>query len=183
MTVETTYDGEDNVTAVHVKPNTYTISFGKKVGKPNYGNEDFSLFAQIEIDPVDTFEDIEKKVDQSANFVKGLVYKHLGVQFGITDDGLVQAVEEAQAPAPPKRSGGGGQRSSAPASRPRPSAAEKEAAWQHLLDTPQDFFDNTQTKTNPKAPDFKGKRDTPYDGVGLWLESAPEWYTAAQEII
>ena len=43
------------------------------------------------------------------------------------------------------------------------------------------WFDNRVDKKNPKGPDFKSKNTNKAMGGGfaLWLDSAPEWATAA----
>lgn len=168
MTVETTYDDNGNVLSQHIKPNTYTISFGKKIGKPNYGNEEFSIFAQLDVLPNDTLDDLEAKIKETAAFVKGVVFQQLGLMHGVDErTGVVQAVEDAMEtkpagrPSPPRRAG-----------TERSSGGNSDALWQDLFDNKQQWYDNRGTKTNPRGPDFKRKSD----GQALWINSAPSWF-------
>ncbi len=41
--------------------------------------------------------------------------------------------------------------------------ADKEALWRVYVDEPNSFWDNRETKTNPKQPDFKRKSDGEVD--------------------
>jgi hypothetical protein len=163
MPIERTLTPEGVIVSEHHKPQTITLSFEKKVGKPNYGNEAFSLFAQVDVDPSDDLAIIEAKLNDMAAFCKGYVYKQLGLTFGRDEaSGVIVSLDD-EVPA-------------APAPKPArataaPSGGDKEALWRELDENPSKFFDNRQGKTNPKAPDFKRKGT----GEPLWLNNAPAW--------
>lgn len=78
-------------------------------------------------------------------------------------------------------------RSQRPANRPagRQRAPQTESAngmttddfWEDLEKHPDRWFDNRDSKTNPKAPDFRSKRYKNDQGYnqGLWLVNMPDW--------
>ena len=62
------------------------------------------------------------------------------------------------------------------------SGGSKDAMWKSaLIDSPNDWWDNRTSKTNPKAPDFRAKNNGPKDKSGkpvaLWIDSrdTPDW--------
>ena len=148
------------------------ISFEKKVGKPNYGNE--SAFISLEVDaPIGASpEECMGLAHAAFGFVKAQVYKQLGLIYG-TDDatGIIVPVEAAvenppQAQAPARREAPPAP--SRPASKPQ--ADGERIGWGEYFKNPQDFYDNRATKTG-RQPDFKHKRT----GQAFWLSSAPDW--------
>lgn len=60
--------------------------------------------------------------------------------------------------------------------RPAPQPVDADGYWEDVEKNPGDWFDNRETKTNPKAPDFRHKtwKENGYN-VGLWISSMPEW--------
>lgn len=70
-------------------------------------------------------------------------------------------------------------RKPAPARQAKPAAkqpTDEDGYWEDVENHPGDWFDNRETKTNPKAPDFRHKRwkENGYN-VGLWLNRMPDW--------
>lgn len=55
-----------------------------------------------------------------------------------------------------------------------------DAKWLRYFDTRTEWYDNRETKTNPRGPDFKHKKDN----EALWLNSndTPEWVTAQLQL-
>lgn len=72
-----------------------------------------------------------------------------------------------------------------PAPKPKPKAVvassndlSTDDLWENLASNPGNWYDNTENKTNPKAPDFRatnksGLKNGTYP-AGLWLSSKPE---------
>lgn len=48
--------------------------------------------------------------------------------------------------------------------------------WRQLMASPSDFWDNRANKRNPRAPDFKHKKN----GGALWLNSKPSWVSLGE---
>lgn len=178
MAKETTTDSTGAVISVSTKAPTYTVSFGKKVGKPNYGNEEFSIFAQVEVDPADDLAVVEAKLDAASTFVKAFVYKQLGVMSAVnTDTGVVTAIEAQVVPvvaaAKPAYSkpagrpaGGGGGRGK----RPEPTEL-----WQQWLDDSTQFFDNTAKKASGQYKDNASDYTHKETRESLWIKDMPQW--------
>ena len=62
----------------------------------------------------------------------------------------------------------------------RPLAkASAEAHWRHLVDNPEEWWDNRAIRKNPRAPDFKHK----VTRQALWINNwqTPEWVRARFE--
>jgi hypothetical protein len=181
MTTEKTYDADGTLTATHVKPNTYTISYSRKVPRDGgFGaGEEASLFVQVDVDTADAQEAIDAKVAAAFARAKGHVLSQLGVSFEVNGDGVVVGAEQ---PAPAKARGaakkaGGAAKRTGGGSRTASSGADKGAAWEALLEDPDAFYDNRGKKASgqykPNAADFKGARG-PHKDVSLWLDNAPE---------
>lgn len=158
------------MTAATIAPLTYTAYYGYKNGLPNYSNEEASLFVQAPIDPDSTPEQIDQLIREAFAFAKSHVLGELDLPFTQSEDGVVRpsggsaTVREAAKPAPsvkPASAASGGD--------------DKTAAWEDLVSNPDKWFDNRVDKRNPKGPDFKGKNSGAFNGVGLWLNSAPEF--------
>lgn len=45
-----TFDADDNLIAASYEKPVATISYGRKVGLPNYSNEEMNLFIQVLLD-------------------------------------------------------------------------------------------------------------------------------------
>ncbi|MEW5307983.1 MAG: hypothetical protein WDW36_010349 [Sanguina aurantia] len=52
-----------------------------------------------------------------------------------------------------------------------PLPKSKDDAWGAVLDAPDQYYDNRETKLNPRGPDFKHKTN----GEALWVKDAPQW--------
>lgn len=177
----TTTDSDGDVVSVTVSAPTATISFGRKVGLPNYSNEEMSLFLQVPLPEGATLDDVEKALDPQIAFVKAFVYKQLGVPFGMADNGVVVGEVPDAPPAKGKKPAG--------AAKPKPKAkADKDEYWAALAIAKKEgdnwrdqdgdlIYDNRENKRNPKGPDFKFADA----GVGLWLTDKPTWFTEPGE--
>jgi len=159
-----------------------TLSFAKKVGKPNYGNEEFFLSAQIAVDDLSDLDAVEAALRPVAAFVKSFVYGQLDVEFAMDEKtGVIVEVGGAIEAAP---------KAAPKAAQPRPVASKPQARkngnkddlGQELLDNPKAFFSNVEKKAageySAKSPDYKHKDS----GQGLWLDAAPDFYKQATEV-
>jgi len=174
-TKTTTTDSNGDLVTLTVAAPTATISFGRKVGLPNYSNEEMSLFLQVELPEGASLDDIEKALEPQIAFVKAFVYKQLGVPFGMADNGVVVGEVPADIP---KKAGG------KPRAAAQPKAkVDKDEYWGAVATADpsgdnwraQDgelIYDNRESKRNPKAPDFKFADS----GVALWLSDKPSWF-------
>lgn len=181
MPKETTTDNAGFVTSITTKQPTFTLSFAKKVGKPNYGNEEFSIFAQVDVEDASDLAALETQLDATAAFIKGYVFKQLGLMAAVDQQsGVIMAVEAA-APTPAPQAP---RQSSAPA---RPSYKKQggpipqdDTLWQEWLDNVDAFYDNRDKKASgqwkPNASDFSRKADK----KGIWLKDMPQWVKDAQ---
>lgn len=171
-----TKDSNGDLVTVTVSAPTATISFGRKVGLPNYSNEELSLFLQVELPEGATLDDIEKALEPQVAFVKAFVYKQLGVPFGMADNGVVVGEVPAEAP---KKTGG---KPKAGGGAPK-AKVDKDEYWGAVASAEQSgdnwrsqdgelIYDNRESKRNPKAPDFKFADS----GVALWLSDKPSWF-------
>lgn len=138
--------------------------------------------------------DIEGVAKQLAQLVKVGVYRELGLNFEQDEETRVimevfpgsdvvaqtttaqVAPGPATSPAKPSAAprGTGGARKA-----PAASTGASGDPWEDLAANPGDWYDNTENKTNPKAPDFRNKsgRFKTADGrfnLGLWLNNKPE---------
>lgn len=165
MSKSTTYDTNDDVVTTTIATNTVTVQASRKLGRENYGNEEFGLFAQVDIEEGDDLAAIEQKVKGTAAFLKTIVNDQLGLETTVGEDGVVRDVPQAQAAKPAAARGG----KPAAAKPAQGDSNDKVAQWQDVIDNPNHWFDNRVGKKNPKGPDFKGKNTGPYDGVGLWI--------------
>lgn len=171
MSTTNTYDADGVITATEIKPNTVTISYGRKVPRDGgYGSgEECSIFQQVDVGPDDSPEQVEAAVKAAFAFSKAVVLQQLGCAYGVDQEtGVVNGLDSAAAsaaaaPAPkaytPKSNG--------PVAKSYGDGVKrsKEDLIAELQSNPGQFFDNRVDKKNPKGPDFKRKSS----GEGLWL--------------
>lgn len=176
MSTTNTYDADGVITATEIKPNTVTISYGRKVPRDGgYGSgEECSIFQQVDVGPDDSPERVEAAVKAAFAFSKAVVLQQLGCAYGVDQEtGVVNGLDSAAAsaaaaPAPrattPSQSHGGNVTS---AKRDYGDGVKrsKDQLIAELQSNPGQFFDNRVDKKNPKGPDFKRKSS----GEGLWL--------------
>lgn len=158
---------------------THTVFYARKVGLPNYSNEEASIFVQVDCGRDDTAEQQADAVAQAFVLAKSTVFTQLGLGHDVDDEGVVRertpvavpdavtmvsraipgTVVEPNVPAA----------MSAYQSNVDPSTLGKgelrEWALARLATHPNEFFDNRGNKRNPKAPDLKHKAS----GIGIWL--------------
>lgn len=160
----TTYGADSEVISTTVGTNNVTVSYSRKYGRENYGGEEVFISAQIPVGPEDTQEEIDTQVRAQLAYAKTVAYTELGLDSTVSDTGIVRDVVQAAAPKSAK--GGASKAKAAPA-----GDVDKDAAWQDTIDNPSNWFNNIETKTNPKGPDFKGKNNGPFADVALWLSN------------
>lgn len=180
MSKQITVSADGQVISETVGQQNLTLSFAKKVGKPNYGNEEFFLSAQIAVDNLEDLDNVENQLRTVAAFVKSFVYTQLDVPFAM--DEKTGVVVEAGAPVETVKAAAPQRAVAKPAARKAAASNNKDALWQELLDNPKAFFSNVEKKASgdysPKSPDYKHKDS----GQGLWLDAAPDFYKNATEV-
>lgn len=174
-----------------VTPLTATVGFNRKVSVRPYESAEASIFMQTEIDLNDS-DTTMANLKQAMMQCKALVFEELGLEFEVTEGGIVRELLEAKfgnvtevttaapkavaAPAP----------AAAPAAAPssdtppyasmtkdtNEKALNKKWAIARYATNPEEFYDNTASNAEKKAngaertgPDFKHKSS----GVGFWL--------------
>lgn len=172
-----------------VERNKHTVSFSRKVGLPNYGNKEASVFLQIDTPSLDTANgDVEAYLTQvveriSAAFVaaQGAVLDQLGIEYTLSEDGSRVEETAGSVPAPDVvttvRNGfGGGEVVPQPDNHGnavdlKSMSKEDKKRWlQAEWDrNPSAFYDNRSDKASGKykstSPDVKHKSS----GEGLWF--------------
>lgn len=168
---------DETVTVIEVKPRNYTVSYARKVGRENYGSEEFNIFVPVQVEDSAKPEDIAAAVNGAAAFAKTIVYEQLGLVHGV-DEATGRVVELEQAPetrtAPPKgntRGGGGGRKGGGGKGTRSTNSASKDDLFRELMENPSHFEDLRATKKG-NQPDFRHTESE----RGLWLDSAPEWF-------
>lgn len=174
-----------------IAPLTATVGFNRKVSVRPYESAEASIFMQTEVDLNDS-EQTMAAIKQAMMQCKALVFEELGLEFEVTEGGVVRELLEAKfgnvtevtstAPAP-----------AAPAAAPVPASASdtsdtppyapmtkdanekalnKKWAIARYATHPDEFYDNTASNEEKKAngaertgPDFKHKKS----GVGFWI--------------
>jgi hypothetical protein len=170
-----TFDADGDVVSTLVGTNTITISFSKKQGRENYGNEDIFVSMQIDADPESDDVALEAKVRGGFAFLKTLVYEQLGLDTTVSDTGVVADVPGEEKPKAKSSYSGGKGKSKAAASG---GDTDKAALWSDLADAIENvgddgrikgFYDNRPKiesgEYSEKSPQFKHIKS----GTGLWL--------------
>lgn len=175
MSTTNTYDADGVITATEIKPNTVTISYGRKVPRDGgYGSgEECSIFQQVDVGPDDSPEQVEAAVKAAFAFGKAVVLQQLGCAYGVDQEtGVVNGLDSAaaSAAAPVRQTVRNTERTdtrSGPVAKSYGDGVKrsKEELITELQSNPGQFFDNRVGKKNPKGPDFKRKSS----GEGLWL--------------
>ncbi len=165
-------------------PLTHTVFFGRKCGLPNYSNQEASIFIQVDADRDESAESVADKLMAAFVQAKSQVFTQLGIEHELSSEGVLVETGVAAPPTPPARKDAVTTlRESFPGAVVEPnvqhvdfsassdvdpltlSKPEQKRWLQARLQThPNEFFDNTQSKRNPKAPDYKHKSS----GLGLW---------------
>lgn len=176
MSKVTTVDNDGDVVSTSVGTNNVTVSFAKKHGRENYGNEELFTSMQLDVDTDEPATEIEGRIKGAIAFLKTIVYEQFGVDSTVSESGVVNDV-----PQPEKqkaKSGGGGKPASTPKT-PSGDAPSKDELWLMLAEDQSLFYDNRESKESgkysAKSPDFKHKDS----GAGLWLDKAPAFVKLA----
>ena len=173
-----------------VTPLTATVGFNRKVSVRPYESAEASIFMQTEIDLNDS-DATMANLKQAMMQCKALVFEELGLEFQVTEGGIVRELLEAKfgnvtevttapkavaAPAPAAAPAAAPSSDTPPyASMTKDSnekALNKKWAIARYATNPDEFYDNTASNAEKKAggaertgPDFKHKSS----GVGFWL--------------
>jgi hypothetical protein len=173
-----------------VTPLTATVGFNRKVSVRPYESAEASIFMQTEIDLNDS-DATMANLKQAMMQCKALVFEELGLEFQVTEGGIVRELLEAKfgnvtevttapkaaaAPAPAAAPAAAPSSDTPPyASMTKDSnekALNKKWAIARYATNPDEFYDNTASNAEKKAngaervgPDYKHKSS----GVGFWL--------------
>jgi hypothetical protein len=173
-----------------VTPLTATVGFNRKVSVRPYESAEASIFMQTEIDLNDS-DATMANLKQAMMQCKALVFEELGLEFQVTEGGIVRELLEAKfgnvtevttapkavaAPAPAAAPAAAPSSDTPPyASMTKDSnekALNKKWAIARYATNPDEFYDNTASNAEKKAngaervgPDYKHKSS----GVGFWV--------------
>ena len=175
-----------------VTPLSATVGFNRKVSVRPYESAEASIFMQTEIDLNDS-ETTMANLKQSMMQCKALVFEELGLEFEVTEGGIVREllnakfgnVTEVTTTAPKAVAAPASAPAAAPASPTSDTAPyasmtkdtnekalNKKWAIARYATNPDEFYDNQASNAEKKAggaertgPDFKHKSS----GVGFWL--------------
>jgi hypothetical protein len=175
-----------------ITPLTATVGFNRKVSVRPYESAEASIFMQTEIDLNDS-ETTMANLKQAMMQCKALVFEELGLEFEVTEGGIVRELLEAKFGNVTEVTSSAPKAVAAPAAAPAaaPSAPSsdtppyasmtkdtnekalnKKWAIARYATNPEEFYDNTASNAEKKAggaertgPDFKHKSS----GVGFWL--------------
>lgn len=176
-----------------ISPLTATVGFNRKVSVRPYESAEASIFMQTEVDLNDS-EQTMAAIKQAMMQCKALVYEELGLQFEVTEGGVVRELLEAKfgnvtevtstapavAPAPAAVSApveSASDTTDTPPYAPMTKDANEKAlnkkwAIARYASHPDEFYDNRAANAEKKAngaertgPDYKHKKST----VGFWL--------------
>ena len=177
-----------------VTPLTGTVGFSRKVSIRPYEVAEASIFMQTEIDLNDS-ETTMANLKQTMMQCKALVFEELGLEFQVTEGGIVRELLEAkfgnvtEVTSTAPKAVAAAAPASAPAAAPasptsdtapyasmtkdtNEKALNKKWAIARYATNPDEFYDNQASNAEKKAggaertgPDFKHKSS----GVGFWL--------------
>jgi hypothetical protein len=175
-----------------VTPLTATVGFNRKVSVRPYESAEASIFMQTEVDLNDS-ETTMANLKQAMMQCKALVFEELGLEFEVTEGGIVRELLEAKFGNVTEVTSTAPKAVAAPAAAPvaapaastsdtppyasmtkdtNEKALNKKWAIARYATNPEEFYDNTASNAEKKAggaertgPDFKHKSS----GVGFWL--------------
>ena len=149
----------------NIEAQRVTISFEQSLKEYGTGPS-ASIHYQVPVAPDSTPEATSVAIREGFALIKGLIAEQLNIKTVTTS-----VADPVSRPAP----------KAASTSTDRPSTQRVEEGWRDVVGNREGWFDNRVDKKNPKGPDFKSKNTNKAMGGGfaLWLDSAPEWATAA----
>jgi hypothetical protein len=174
-----------------VTPLTATVGFNRKVSVRPYESAEASIFMQTEIDLNDS-EATMANLKQAMMQCKALVFEELGLEFQVTEGGIVRELLEAKFGNVTEVTSTAPKAVAAPAAAPAAAASptsdappyasmtkdtnekalNKKWAIARYATNPDEFYDNTASNAEKKAggaertgPDYKHRSS----GVGFWL--------------
>jgi hypothetical protein len=175
-----------------ITPLTATVGFNRKVSVRPYESAEASIFMQTEIDLNDS-ETTMANLKQAMMQCKALVFEELGLEFEVTEGGIVRELLEAKFGNVTEVTSSAPKTVAAPAAAPvaaptastsdtppyasmtkdtNEKALNKKWAIARYATNPEEFYDNTASNAEKKAggaertgPDYKHKSS----GVGFWL--------------
>ncbi len=132
MSQSITRDVDGDVVSTVVGTNNITISFAKKHGRENFGNEEIFTSMQIDADPESDDVTLEAKIRGGFAFLRTLVYEQLGLDTQVSDAGVVSDVPQEEKP----RKSGGSNYPKKGASKPAAGGGDVDKAglWVQLAD-------------------------------------------------
>ena len=156
--VEQVIDGEGALVTTTLRPASITVSYSRKINLGNYESADSFCSVQADVDLDASEEDKSAAIRSAFLLARSACCEQMGIKFTI-DEGLVvkEAIERIMGPveivAPVKTNGS------------TSAKGTKAEAWRDLAANPQNWWDNRESKLNPKSPDFSRQSDK----QGLWL--------------
>lgn len=168
-----------------------TVSFSRKVAVRQYESAEASIYIQFDIPTEGTADEQRSQLVSNAKAAmfaaKALVLEELGLEFTVSDAGVIHEVlqknfgkvtEVSSPPAqiapaqvavnetPVTADEVGANPPFAPDTQDKNERAQNKAwALARIASHPDDWWDNRTSKRNPKAPDWKHKQN----GMGVWL--------------
>ena len=152
-------------------PQKLTVGFERSVSVRPYETAKASIFVGQDIsgtyDEKGLFVPNDGAVAEAATLAffeaKCAVLKQLGLPFDVVENVVIETIDKHLGPAEVVSGN-----APAPARKTAPSGNKrsKEELQADLVANPNDWWDNRDSKTNPKAPDYKHKKS----GEGIWLK-------------
>lgn len=123
-----------------------------------------------------TAEDLIDAIRAESLVLRSAVLEQLEVPIEINDDGVIsiprsegKSERKSSSRGSSKRSSGG----SRGGSKKRKSYKATDEDWEDLMDNPDDWYDNRDSKPTDRSPDFRHKEDK---DRAMWMNSAPDWF-------
>lgn len=170
-----------------LSPLQHTVFFGRKMGLPNYSNQEASIFIQVDADRSASAEEVADKLMAAFVQAKSQVLTQLGLSFELNAEGVIVESGAVAPTAPSQKDAVTQVREAFPGAVVEPNVVQvdfsrgdtrdplsmdkrEQKQWliQRFSTHPNEFFDNRGSKRNPKAPDLKHKSS----GLGVWLDNA-----------
>jgi hypothetical protein len=174
-----------------LSPLQHTVFFGRKMGLPNYSNQEASIFIQVDADRDLDAAAVADKLMAAFVQAKSQVLTQLGIAFELDAEGVIVESSVAsvgpQSAAPSQKDGVTQVREAFPGATVEPNVVhvdfsqgdtrdplkmdkreQKQWLIQRFSTHPHEFFDNRGNKRNPKGPDLKHKASA----LGVWLDNA-----------
>lgn len=184
------------------------VHYRRQIQPKQYETAEFSCDVEHSFPAGMSPEEIEKSAKRMAQEVKVVVLDQLGLDYTQDDETRIimeafpasqsvarttkpslEPIPEHMAPEPATAPLQEPEPDNVPSLPPKPSTARRRAPaptgedgtaalWEDLAKNPSNWFDNTENKQNPKAPDFRATKKSGFMNgsfpAGLWLNTKPE---------